>query len=684
MAQGARQRIEELRRQIERHNRLYYVEADPQISDREFDALLAELTQLEAEHPEYDSPDSPTKRVGGEPIEGFATVEHTVRMYSIDNTYSKDELFAWHGRVCKLLRAEGGAGLFSDAAVRYVAEPKIDGVAVSLRYEAGRLTLAATRGDGARGDDITHNVRTIRAIPLRLNAERRKAPAVLEVRGEIVMPRRELARINQQREAEGLELFKNPRNAAAGTLKQLDPKIVAKRRLVFYAHGSGVIEGAEFTSYHDLLDALRDWNLPVAADVTLCDDIEAVWAAIERFESRRATLDVDTDGMVVKVDDFAARERLGYTSKSPRWCIAYKYAAEQAQTRLLGVTWSVGKGGQVTPVAELEPVFVAGTTVKRASLHNIDQIREKDLHEGDAVVIEKAGEIIPQVVAVVPEQRAKSARPVKAPTACPSCGRELVRLEGEVALRCVNPACPAQVRERIIWFAGRGQMDIDGLGEKLVHQLADAGLLQSFGDIYRLKDQRDALLALQRMGEKSVDNLLAGIEQSKSRGLARVLAGLGIRHIGSRAARTLAQTFGSIDKLMAAGEDDLAAIDDVGPIMAQSVVKFFAADSGRQTIADLKSAGVKLSEDRAHQAVAAADSPFACKTIVLTGSLENFTRPQLTQKLEALGAKVSGSVSKKTDLLIAGDEAGSKLDKARQLGVEVWDEAKLLAVLGDA
>ncbi len=691
MAQSPRQRVEELRRQIERHNRLYYVEAAPEISDQQFDALLAELAQLETDHPEFDSPDSPTRRVGGEPIDGFTTVEHAARMYSIDNTYSKQELYAWHERVRKGLKHEadaGAPGLFGDGdmEIGYVVEPKIDGVAVSLRYEDGRLVRAASRGDGRRGDDITHNVRTIRAIPLRLNTEKRNAPDVLEVRGEIVMTAAELDRINALRAKHGRndlerEPFKNPRNATAGTLKQLDSRVVAQRRLLFYAHGRGQIEGATFVHYHELLDAFRDWNLPVAEDVAVCDDIDAVWKKIEAFEAKRPTLDIGTDGMVVKVDSLAAQDALGYTSKSPRWCIAYKYAAEQAQTKLLSVTWSVGKGGQVTPVAELDPVFIAGTTVKRASLHNIDQIREKDLHEGDTVTIEKAGEIIPQVIGVVETHRKKNAKPIEAPTACPSCGEALVRLEDEVALRCVNPSCPAQLRERIIWFAGRGQMDIDGLGDKLVHQLADAGLLHSFGDIYRLADQRDKLLALERLGEKSVDNLLAGIEASKTRGLASVLAGLGIRHIGGKAARALAEHFGDIDKLLAASEDDLAAIDGIGPIIAQSVTAFFSADAGRQTIEDLKHAGVKL-RDKQPRRITAADSPFAGKTIVLTGSLESFTRPELTKRLEALGAKVTGSVSKKTDLLIAGDEAGSKLDKARELGVEVWDETKLLKHLG--
>ncbi len=667
-----RQRIEELRREIERHNRLYYIEAKPEISDREYDRLYQELVELEAAHPELVTPDSPTQRVGGAPIPGFQSVEHTVPMLSIDNTYNQNDLNAWFNRVEKGL---GGS------AVCYVAEPKIDGVAVSLRYEKGRLALAATRGDGRRGDDITHNVRTIHAIPLVLREPEGgpAVPEVLEVRGEIFMPDAEFARINELRHKAGEELFANPRNATAGTLKQLDPRIVAKRRLSFYAHGAGELSPNPFRSYHAYLEALKAWNIPVNPRVAICRTREEVWKYIEEFAELRAKVGYGVDGVVVKVDDFEQREQLGYTSKSPRWCIAYKYAAEQAPTRLHTIWWSVGKGGTVTPVAELEPVQLSGTTVRRAGLHNIDEIRRKDIREGDIVIVEKAGEIIPQVVGVVTEERPANSKPTEPPTHCPSCNEPLVREEGEAAIRCVNPGCPAQVRERLIWFAGRDQMDIEGLGDKIVHQLVDAGLLQTFGDIYRLHEHRDKMLQLERMGEKKVDNLLAGIEASKQRGLARVLAGLGIRHVGARAATLLAQAFGSIDALAAASVDEIAAVPEIGPITAASVHQFLTGETGRKVIADLKAAGVDLTAPR--KAAPVADSPFAGKTIVLTGTLASFDRKTLSDKLESLGAKVSGSVSKKTDLVIVGESAGSKLDKARELGIETWDEAKLLEAL---
>ncbi len=669
------ERIEQLRREIERHNRLYYIEATPQISDREYDKLYQELVDLETAHPELVTADSPTQRVGGEPIPGFRNVAHTVPMLSIDNTYNQDDLNGWFNRV------EKGVG---GDTVTYVAEPKIDGVAVSLRYENGRLALALTRGDGRRGDDITHNVRTIHAVPLVLRKADDSAPPipeVLEVRGEIFMPDAEFARINERRHQNGEDLFANPRNATAGTLKQLDPRIVAQRRLNFYAHGSGELIPNTFESYHDYLNALKQWSIPVNPKVELCRTRDAVWQYIEAFADLRSKVGYGVDGVVVKVDSFAQREELGYTSKSPRWCIAYKYAAEQAPTRLLSIWWSVGKGGTVTPVAELEPVQLSGTTVRRAGLHNIDEIRRKDVREGDVVVVEKAGEIIPQVVSVVTEERAADSVPTEPPTHCPSCNEPLVREEGEAAIRCVNPACPAQVRERLIWFAGRDQMDIEGLGDKIVHQLVDAGLLHNFGDIYRLHEHRDAMLKLERMGEKKVDNLLAGIEASKQRGLARVLAGLGIRHVGARASSILAQSFGSIDALMEASVEEIADINDIGPITAASVHHFLHSETGRQVIDDLKAAGVDLTAPK--KAAPAADSPFAGKTVVITGTLASYERKALSDKLEALGAKVTGSVSKKTDLVIVGENAGSKLTKAQSLGVETWDEAKLLNALGE-
>lgn len=668
------QRIAYLRREIERHDRLYYVEARPEISDQEYDRLVAELKALEEKHPELVTPDSPTQRVGGAPIGGFRTVAHARRMFSIDNTYSRDDLVAWHQRVLK------GLGFDNAAAhpVDYVAEPKIDGVAVSLRYEKGRLALALTRGDGERGDDITHNVRTIRAVPLKLSETDAPCPKVLEVRGEVFMPNEELHRLNSLRTEAGEELFANSRNATAGTLKQLDSRIVAQRHLLFTAHGRGEVVPDHFERHSQFLQAVRSWGVPTNPLTRLCHNLNSVWSFIEEFSSARHRLPYGVDGVVIKVDRFDQQEQLGYTSKSPRWCMAYKYAAEQATTRLLGITWQVGKGGTLTPVAELEPVLLAGTTVKRAGLHNIDEIHRKDVRVGDHLVIEKAGEIIPQVVRVIPEKRPPGTHPTKAPTKCPSCGQPTVREQDEVAIRCVNPQCPAQLRERLIWFAGRGQMDIDGLGDKAVYQLADAGLLHSFADIYRLRHHRDELIELERMGPKKVDNLIEAIEDSKSRGLARLLAGLGIRHVGTRGAQVLAEHFGSMDKLLKASKEELAEIPDVGPVTAESVWRFLHSAAVQRVIDELAHAGVNMTAPRK---AAVTSSPFAGKTIVLTGTLEHFPRKELTEKLESLGAKVTGSVSKNTDLVIAGADPGSKLDKARQLGIEVWDEPHLLQTL---
>ncbi len=718
------QRIGALRKELHRHNHLYYVEARPEISDAEFDRLLRELSELEAKYPDQFDADSPTQRVGGAPISGFRTLPHARGMFSIDNTYDQTELRAWHQRVVKGLVGTPGA---SDADIVYVGEPKIDGLAVSLRYENGKLALALTRGDGTKGDDVTHNVRTIRSVPLELQAtapakaaakagkaERKKGksksaataslfgdaepddgsgeaanadestgtpaiPRVLEVRGEIYMPQAEFERINKERESAGEELFANPRNATAGTLKQLDPKVVAHRKLAFFAHGRGEVEPDNFATYSDFMAAVRRFGLPTNPLSRICKGIDEVWQFIQDVDGARRKLPYGTDGAVIKVDRLDWQTTLGFTSKSPRWCIAYKYAAEQATTKLNAITWQVGKGGTHTPVAELEPVFLAGTTVKRASLHNIDEIRAKDIRVGDTVVVEKAGEIIPQVVAIVADKRPKGAREVEPPSKCISCGEKLVREEDEAAIRCVNPQCPAQVRERLIWFASRDQMDIEGLGDSTVQQLADAGLLKSFGDIYRLTDHRDAVRKLDRMGEKKVDNLLAGIEESKGRGLARVLSGLGIRHTGTGGSRRLAQHFGDIDKIIAASLDELTRVEDFGEVTAKAVYEFLHSEAGRRVIGELKDAGVKLTEDK--RAAPVANSPFAGKTIVITGTLAGFGRKELAEKLMALGATVSDSVSKKTSLLIVGEDAGSKLDKAKALGVEIWDEAKLIETM---
>ena len=659
-------RIAELRELLHRANRAYYVEADPIMGDAEFDRALAELARLEAAHPECEDPLSPTRRVGGEPLEGFETVPHALRMMSVDNTYAIDEVLAWHERVRKGLDGEEPS---------YVCDPKIDGVAISLRYEHGALVAAVTRGDGERGDLVTANVRAIDSVPLRL-AE--GAPEVLEVRGEIFMPDASFDRVNAQREADGEPLFANARNSTAGSLKSLDPGVVRSRGLRFCAHGRGEIVGGEAGSdYWGFLERIRSLGLPAGGDAVRCPDIDAVIERIEAFAGERAGLGFAIDGIVVRVDRFDQQERLGATSKAPRWCIAFKYPAEQAETTLLRVDWQVGKGGTLTPRATMEPVHVSGTTVQHATLHNIEEIRRKDIRIGDRVVVEKAGEIIPQVVSARVADRTGDESPIDAPAVCPECGGA-VEQEGP-KLYCTNPECPAQFRERLKWFVGRGQMDVDGFGEKLVDQLLDAGLVAHFADVFTL--ERQALLDLERMGETSADNLLAAIEAARDRGLARVLAGLGIRHIGSSAARTLARAFPDAEALLAASEEALADLDDFGEITARSLRDYLDTPGARETFDRLAAVGVAL-DSREHVAVDAS-SPFAGLKIVLTGTLEHFTRSELAERLEALGARVTGSVSSKTDLLIAGESAGSKLAKAESLGIEVWDEARLRSKLPD-
>ncbi|MCX5659281.1 MAG: NAD-dependent DNA ligase LigA [Planctomycetota bacterium] len=696
-------RIEQLRDEINRHTRLYYVDAAPEISDLQFDKLLKELQDLEAKHPELVTPDSPTQRVGGEPIQGFTQAEHLRPMLSIDNAYDRGEFDAWSQRVLKSLGLQAEAtpeSLFAaDAAddgkpaasaaaaapspkVDLIVEPKIDGLAINLRYEKGKLVLAATRGDGVRGDDVTANIRAIQAIPLVLDRAGPPAPDVIEIRGEVYFLNEEFIRVNREREAAGEPTFANPRNSAAGTLKQLDPRVVASRKLRFFAHSIGVIEPAAFASHDEYLKAARAWGLPVNPLIKRCPGFAEAWDYIEKFEKTKASLPYWTDGVVVKVDRYDFREKLGYTSKSPRWCVAFKFAAEQAVTRLESVVWQVGKGGKLTPVANLVPVQLAGTTVKRATLHNIDEIARKDIRVGDTVIVEKAGEIIPQVVQVVLDQRPADAKAVVPPAKCPSCGEPVSRVEDEVALRCNNPACPAQVREKLIWFAGRDQMDIEGLGEETVNQIADAGLLDSFADIFRLASKREKLLELERMGERKLDNLLAGVEAARGRGLERVLAGLGIRQIGLGGSKDIAGHFGTMEALRKATPEEIARAPDVGPVTAKSIHDFLHSPTGMKTIDELIAVGVDMQARRPKPAPeAVAGSPFAGKTVVLTGTLEGFERKELTEKLEALGAKVSGSVSKKTSLVIAGSEAGSKLDKAKELGIEVWDEAKLVEAL---
>lgn len=679
-------RIAALRDEIARHDYLYHVEARPVISDEQFDALVRELRDLEAAHPELITPESPTQRVGERPIAGFVHVRHAVPMLSIDNTYSPEELREFDARVRRGL--EG-------AAVEYLVDPKIDGIAVSLRYEGGRLVQGATRGDGETGDDITHNLRTLRSIPLRLRGA--DWPGTLEVRGEVYWPRPAFERVNERRIAAGEEPFKNPRNATAGTLKQKDAKKVVGLGLTFCAHGFGQIEPAP-TGVHrasELFARLRDWGLPTSPHARVLPNIEAVVAFVADWDARRRTLDYETDGLVIKVDRLEQRDALGFTSKSPRWCIAYKYAAAQARTKLLDVDFQVGKLGTITPRAVMEPVFLAGTTVRHASLHNFDQVARLDVRIGDTVIVEKAGEIIPQVVRVVLEERPRDARPVQRPTACPACGGPVQQDEGGVYLRCVNPTCPAQWVERLKFFCGRDQMDISGLGDVIVERLAADGFAQTYADLYRLADRRSELVKLVfeqeresrgevkkiqvEFGEKRTDLLLAGIEKSRSQPLYRLLAALNIRHVGVNTAELLAEHFGDMDALAAADEAALQQVEGIGPEVAASVRGWFDSPAGQRIIRELKAVGVNMTQPR--RTVAAA-GPLKGRTVVVTGTLSRYKRSEIEALIKNLGGRTAGSVSKNTDYVVAGADAGSKLERARELGVTVLDEAAFDRLIG--
>lgn len=657
--------IQQLRAALREHNHRYYVLADPVISDREYDALLEELEALEAANPGLQDPDSPTQRVGGQPVDGFRSVAHAVPMISLSNTYSLEEVEAFDQRTRKLLGA---------AEVAYVVEPKIDGVAVSLRYEGGRLVQALSRGDGRTGDDITLNVRTIASVPLQLRGE---APAVLEVRGEVFMPREGFRALNAGRQLQGLPVFANPRNAAAGSLKQLDPRLVAQRPLDAVWYGVGEVRGLELPSHVELLEALKTLGLRTHPRVWLCRSMADIEAALGEIQAQRHEVPYEMDGAVLKVNDRRVYGQLGSTAKSPRWAVAYKYEPEQVETRLHAITLQVGRTGVITPVAELEPVSVSGTTVSRATLHNWEEMSRKDIRVGDTVVIEKAGEIIPAVVRVVLEKRPADAEAVPPPAACPACGGAVSRREGEVAWRCENPACPAKSLSWLKHFVSRRAMDIDSIGEELLKVLLREGLIAQPADLYELHAQREALLRLERMAEKSVENLLAGIEASKAADLWRVIHALGIPQVGERTAQSLEEVFADLDALMAADADTLTAIPDIGPVVAGCILDYFAMPENRLLVERLRGAGVNLSRKSAPAASEGETGLLQGKTVVLTGTLSEMTRDEAKDLLRRLGATVTGSVSSKTDLLIAGENAGSKLAKAQALGITVWSEAEL-------
>ncbi|MGD8191822.1 NAD-dependent DNA ligase LigA [Brevibacillus ginsengisoli] len=665
----AETRIEELRKQIDRHNRLYHIEDRPEISDQEYDQLMRELQGLEDAFPDLVVPDSPTQRVGGTPLPFFEKVEHRTPMLSLGNAFGEDDLRDFDRRVRQ------GVG---NQQVRYVCELKIDGLAVSLRYEDGLFTTGATRGDGQVGEDITQNLKTIHQVPLRL-----KQPISLEVRGEAYMPKRAFERLNKEREQRGEALFANPRNSAAGSLRQLDPKIAASRSLDTFIYGIGEWNGEAITSHSEGLTSLKELGFNVNPEWRLFDDIEGVIEFVNGWTEKRPHLPYEIDGMVIKVDSYAQQQELGFTAKSPRWAIAYKFPAEEAITVLEDIELSVGRTGVVTPTAILKPVSLAGTTVKRASLHNEDIIREKGLMLGDHVVVKKAGDIIPKIEEVLIERRTGNERPFVMPTHCPECNSELVRLEEEVALRCINPECPAQIREGMSHFVSRQAMNIDGLGEKVVAQLFALGLIHSVADLYYLHEKKDQLLQVERMGAKSVDNMLEAIEASKQNSVEKLLFGLGIRLVGSKAARTLAEHFGHLDRIREASSEDLTAIDEIGPKMADSIIAYFSMPQVDALIERIRQAGVNL-EYKGTRIENAEGLPFAGKTVVLTGTLEQLSRQEAEEKITQLGGKVTSSVSKKTDLVIAGEKAGSKLEKAEKLGIAVIDEASFLLLINES
>ncbi len=662
------QQIEELRAQIRYHDRKYYLDAQPEISDLDYDRLQQQLKQLELARPDLVTADSPTQRIGDEVVSELQQVQHRVPMLSIENTYSLEELASFFARVQKNLAAEG------EEHVEWVLELKIDGVAAAIVYEGGQLKRAVTRGNGQVGDDITHNIRTIGDIPLKLAGQ---PPELLEVRGEVYMTNVDLAQLNLKRSEQGLPAYANTRNVTAGTVRLLDPKQAAERRLRFFCHGVGYCEGMHATNHLDFLHELQSYGLPATPHVRKFANAQQVLEQIDQIQEQLHELDFEVDGLVLKVNQFAQRDLLGSNSKSPRWVVAYKIEKYEAVTRLNEIRVQVGKTGAITPVAELEPVQLAGTTVSRASLHNAEEIERKDVRVGDWVVVEKAGKIIPHVVRVELHRRQAELAPYVFPTRCPECDSPLIKDEGGVYIRCNNPACAAKLRQQLRYFAGRSAMDIDGLGEKIVDQLVDAGLVSNYADLYRLTKQQ--LLTLDSFGDRKADKLLSGIAATRQRGLARVLAAISIRHVGTRVASLLARAFPTIEKLQAASVDDLAAVDEIGQIIAESVSEYLHSESGKQVIDDLRAVGIALElaeADRAAATASEAAGALAGKSLVVTGALTRYTRDEIQALIAQHGGRAASSISKSTDYLVAGEKAGSKLDKARQLGVKVLSEAE--------
>ncbi len=655
------ERLRTLRDEIRRHEHLYYVLNTPEISDEQYDRLERELRELEAKHPDLVTPDSPTQRVGEKPSEEFPTFTHRTPMLSLDNTYSEDELREFEERIFRIV---------GKREIAYTAELKVDGLSMALHYENGLFVRGVTRGDGVRGDDVTPNVRAIRAVPLKLRGGD-DLPAELEVRGEVYLPRSRFQAMNREREEAEEEPFANPRNAAAGTMKSLDARLAARRGLDIYLYAVAHVKGVTLRSQWESLEKMRAWGLKTNPTSRRARGLAEVLDYCAEWREKRDSLEYEIDGVVVKVDDFALQQELGYTAKFPRWAIAYKYPARQATTVVRKIEAYVGRTGKLTPVAMLDPVFLAGSTVSRATLHNEEEVARKDVREGDQVVIEKGGDVIPKVVRVVEEKRPAGAEPWVPPVLCPVCGTELVKPEGEVDRRCPNASCPAQIEQRLQHFAGRSAMDIEGLGVALVHQLVEKGMVRDFADLYHL--EREALEELERVGQKSAQNLLDQIEQSKKRELRRLLFGLGIRFVGERAAMLLARHFRSLDALAQASVEEIDALYEIGPAVASSVHEWFASPANRRLVERLKEAGVRTEEAGA----APTSLVFSGMQFVLTGGLESMSRDEAKAAIEARGGRVTSSVSKKTSAVVVGRDAGGKLDKARELGVPIWNEEHL-------
>jgi len=662
------ERIEELRREINRHNELYYVLDRPEITDAEYDRLFDELVDLEKERPELVTPDSPTQRVGSRPLDAFKTILHTMPMLSLGKVTSKTEFLDFHRRVRDL----SGSG---EEGLQYAVEPKFDGLAVELVYQHGLLTLGATRGDGVAGEDVTVNLRTIRSIPLRLKG--RHAPERIEVRGEVIMAKDDFSRLNRAREKAGEPLFANPRNAAAGSVRQLDSRITRARPLSLYAYGVGKVEGAALSNHWDTLHFLKELGFKISEHIALCETVSRVTEYYEHILEQRNGLPFEIDGIVIKVNDYALQSKLGQISRSPRWAVAWKFPPQQEQTRIKDIVVGVGRTGALTPVAVLEPVRVGGVEVGRATLHNEDEVKKKDVRIGDTVIIQRAGDVIPEVVQVIPSKRTGNEKPFIMPDKCPVCGSRVERPQGESVHRCTGLACPAQVKENLAHFASRGAMDIDGLGYKLLEQMVDKGIIKDQGDLYFLK--KEDIMKLDRMGDKLAQNLLDAIDRSRKPGLANLIYALGIRNVGTHLAAVLARRFKSIDTLAAQGAEDLTRVHEVGPVAAQSIIAFFSNPKNRDVLSKMKEGGVIFPVEGAETR----ETPLEGKNFVLTGGLEGFTRDEARKIIETLGGRVTSSVSKKTDFVVVGKDPGSKYDQAQKLGVKTLGEKEFKDMIGD-